>query len=248
LGCCTLTINHHITNKEFVSNRLKPYTTMANNSNGQITNSLIQTAMRNGQWRPLAASRMPSRSWFDLTISPPRDPRILIANATLGATPGTFTRSKNFVGAATWVASPFNLTGNIICNALRTDDNQDVADAAQWTMQHQCGNFAASNPPALQRMIFLRAGTRWSMTVPINLGGATYSDLQIGFRNNGTSVGNFAAATSGSYPVIIFNGGLSATVNLVITVKTPGLYQMAISARDGSGNNSFFDMDWVVVP
>lgn len=180
---------------------------------------------------------------------PPVDPRILIANAIMGGVQGAFYRSTNFNVAATWVASPFALTGSVTCVALHSDDQLAVADAAQWTFAHQSDNTLASTPPPVRKLMFLRGGSEWEMDIPINLGGATYSDLQISFRNNATSAGDFLSVVggAGTIPVVIFSGALTGTVTLKVTLSQVGRYIMVISARDGAGNSSMFEMEWLVV-
>src|SRR6266540_1462304 len=141
------------------------------------------------------------QSWNDLLIMPPVDPRILIANASMGSVQGAFYRSLNFIGGATWVTSPFALTGSVTCVALHSDDQLAVADSAQWTFAHQSDNTLASTPPPLRKLMFMRGdpmSQQWEMDVPINLGGGTYSDLQMSFRNNASSAGNFSSIVGGS--------------------------------------------------
>jgi hypothetical protein len=172
----------------------------------------------------------------------------LITNASLGGIQGAFTRSTNFVGATTWIATPFQFTGSVVCTTLHTDDQLAVANAAQWTLRHQSENNAATVAPPVRKLLFVRAGRQWQMTIPINLGAATYSDLQISFRNNATSGGNFTGTGTGTIPVILFSGGLTGTVNLVVTFAKQGRYMLAISARDGSSNWSMFEIECLVVP
>lgn len=187
-------------------------------------------------------------SWNDLAVIPPTDPRTLIANASLGGVQGTFTRSSNFIGAATWIASPFQLTGTIVCNTLHTDDQLAVADAAQWTFLHKSGNFGATVAPPVKKIVFFRGGREWEMVLPINLGAASYSDLQLSFRDNATSAGDYTGSSTGTIPAILFSGSLTGTVDLVLSLAQLGHFALAISARDGSSNWSMFEIECYIIP
>jgi hypothetical protein len=191
------------------------------------------------------------QSWYDVPIQQAIDPRILIANAQLGTTQGTFFRSPNFGNAVAWVPSPFVLAGTVTCTSLHSDDLLTVADAAQWNFSHQGGNYLpAAVPPPVKKILFLRGGTEWEMSFDINLGGATYSDLQISFRDNAAVYGEFIGLPSGfgGIPTILFGSALTGTKTLKLTLKMTGTFVMAISARDGGGNASMFEMEWNIVP
>jgi hypothetical protein len=187
------------------------------------------------------------QSWFDLPIQEPVDPRILIANAKLGSIQGAFARSTNFIGALSWIASPFSLSGVVTCASLHTDDALAVAEAQQWNFSHKAGNFAATLAPPLRKVLFLRGGAEYQMSFEIDLGPETYSDLQLSFRDNAAVSGNFTGTAGGSIPVILFSGAATGPQTLFVSLKQYGTFQMAISARDGSGNWSMFEMDWVIV-
>ena len=85
------------------------------------------------------------------------------------------------------------------------------------------------------------------MTFSIALGAATYTDLQISFRDNAATPGQFTGTGTGTIPAFLFTGALTGTVAMQVTLNMLGSFVMAISARDGSGNSSMFEMEWVVV-
>ncbi len=187
------------------------------------------------------------QSWYDMPVQEPLDPRILVANITLGGLQGTFTRSTNFIGALTWNASPFSIANNPNCTTLHTDDQLAVAQAFQWNFSHQTANLLTTNPIPLRKMIFLRGGTDSVMTFNIALGAATYNDLQISFRDNAATPGMFTGTGNGTIPAFLFTGPLTGTVAMQVTLNMLGTFVMAISARDTLGNSSMFEMEWVVV-
>lgn len=186
------------------------------------------------------------QSWYDLTTLPPVDPRALIVNATLGGVQGVFYRSSNFMAGSAWVTSPFSFTGNVSCESLHTDDQLAVADAAQWTFKHKGGNFVSNIAPPVRKILFLRGGRQWAMRIPINLGAATYTDLQLSFRNNATSAGDFTGASIGTTPTILFGSALTGQVDLVMTLAEFGTYSLVISAREAA-NWSMFELECHIV-
>jgi hypothetical protein len=99
------------------------------------------------------------QSWYDVVLVPPTDPRELIAQVSLNGLVASFVRSTSFTGAASWTASPFTLTGSLVCTSLHGDDLLEVANAAQWTLSHQGINTAASTPIPVRRVIFMRGGS-----------------------------------------------------------------------------------------
>ncbi len=190
------------------------------------------------------------QSWYDLPTFEPKDPRDLIANVKMNGISGSFVRSSNFIGASSWGPTPFILRGDIICNALHSDDQLAVANAAQWTVQHQGGNFTSSSTPLpVKNMLFLRGGVEWEMNFQIDLGLLTYNNLQLSFRDNATSAGNFTGGVPGTIPVFQFQPGLFGIVNFAVTLKHYGHFYMVISAIDNSMYpvNSMFEMEWISV-
>ena len=193
------------------------------------------------------ANQIPSsiQSWNDLQVLQPKDPTDLIAWANITGPAAAFTLSSTYLGGP-WVASPFSI-GSISpkCVALGTDSIQNVADADQWNFQHLTSK--AGDPtlaPPLTKLIFLRAGTQWKNSIQIAIGGATYNDLQLSFRDNAATRGDCRA----TIPVIAFTGGaLTNTITLDVVLKTPGHFMMGLRAIDTLGNKSMFEMEWVVV-
>ena len=186
------------------------------------------------------------QSWYDLPTTEPMDPRDLIANAVLGVAQGAFLRSTTFLQAA-WSASPLAFTGTPVCTTLNTDNVGMVANAAQWTMAHQIINVSANIPPPMQKVAFVRGGTQWEMTLPIAFGGSNYDNVQIGFRDNVASAGDFLNSATGTIPVLSFTGTFTGNNSLRITFKQMGRYSLAIVAHNtGSGVWSMFEMEFIV--
>ena len=188
------------------------------------------------------------QSWYDFPVQEPTDVRVLVANAFMAGVQGVFSRSTNFVGALTWAASPFTVNANPTCLSLHNDDILTVNNAAQWNFDHQTANTTATNPPPLRKVLFLRGGTEWEMQIGLSLGAQTYSDLQLSFRDNAATPGNFSSGGTGTIPVILFPSALTGSTTLKVSLKMFGTFIMAISARDGLGTSSMFEMEWIVVP
>lgn len=169
----------------------------------------------------------------------------MIARAEFGGSVGAYADSATFhTYSGTIVASPFVYTGTPTCSALGTDSLQRVTDADQWNFSHMTRNSSAMLAPPLAKVIFLRGGVAWEMSIPINFGGATYNDLQLSFRDNAGTRGDYA----GTVPVIAFQGLFTGAQTLALTLKRPGRISMGLRAIDLSGNWSMFEMEWIIVP
>ena len=189
-------------------------------------------------------------SWFDLESFPPRNPLELIANAkiVMGANTdiGSLVNSATFgTPAGAWAANPFVVTGAPVCAALETDNNQKIADAAQWNFQNLTWNNAARIAPPLLRLLFLRAGQDWQMNIGLNLGAGLFPSLELSFLDNAGTRGDYAA----TYPVISWTArNYTGVLSLQMTLKQVGRVRMGIAAIDNGGVNSMFDFEAVLVP
>lgn len=189
------------------------------------------------------------QSWFDTQLIQPLDPRSIIANVMFGGIQGSFVRTTAY-GASSWIANTFAYDTSLlppVCDSLHTDDALAVAEAAQWTFSHQILNIAGSNPPALSKIAFLRAGTQFQMGFDINLGGSSYTDLLLSFRDNAAVPGDFVSGGVGTIPAFKFTGSLTGIKTMKVTLKTTGTFIMGLKAVTG-GNHSMMEMEWVVVP
>jgi hypothetical protein len=188
-----------------------------------------------------------AQSWNDLITTQPADPRDLIANAAIQGTTVQFTLSSTFtISSGSWIPSPFALGSSApTCAALGTDSFQCIEYANQWNFDHltaKVGDALMALP--LLKVIFLRAGTQWKNMVRLNLGGATYNDLQLSFRDNAATRGD----SRGTIPVVSFTGGnLTGNITLEVTLERTGHFMMGLRAIDGSSNKSMYEMEWKVV-
>ena len=184
------------------------------------------------------------RSWFDLQAMVPCCPLELIAWASVSGSTTAFSRSSTFL-QSTWIASPFSIGPTLpACVALGTDQLQNVADGQQWNFQHLTGKIDSTVAPCMTKVIFLRGGTEWKNQIGISLGGATYNDLQLTYRDNAGTRGD----AQGTVPVIAFTGGnLTGNIVLEVVLKRFGHFKMGLKGKDGSNNHSIFEMEWVVV-
>jgi len=185
------------------------------------------------------------QSWYDIPLQQPVDPRILIANCFLDGNQGSFARSSAYT-ASSWTASPLKPNGSVVCATLHTDDDLAVAEAAQWTFSHQGLNLATSNPPELQKVMFLRAGTSYVMTFDIDFGASTHAAIMLSFRDNAATPGDFAGSGSGTIPVISFPNTCTGIKSFKVTLKMLGTFVMGLRTSVGATNH-LFEMEWNVV-
>jgi len=172
-----------------------------------------------------------------------------------GVPGGNFIFSLHVVSAVEYVTPPaviggwnptlFALNGLPVCNALGTDELQNVADANQWTFLHSTANPTVA--PVLANTIFLRCGRQWQMSIPLTLGSLNYPSLQLSFRfNAGTSGGQY---TNGKIPVISFAArNYTGSVNLVLTLIRLGEFIMGFRAIDSRGNYFMYETNTIIVP
>ncbi len=201
-------------------------------------------------------------SWNDLIIMPPADPRSLISFLALtdqtGATQlASFLRSATWLNAAkTWVNPPistslpgFNATSHIV--ATNPYDFDAVIQTNEWNTTQAMTLPVAGLPIAAQKIMYLKADPRFTNFVYFDFAGATTStDIQLSFRDNSTTSGNFQNSGVATVPVLAFPN--SATYGgtgraLQVSLTKPGRYVMGLRIVDNTGNWSMFEMDWIVL-
>jgi hypothetical protein len=183
-------------------------------------------------------------SWFDLSITMPQDPRELIANANINGTEGEFLYSANFSHpSGSWNSSPLTVSGAPTCASLWTDNQLAVADAAQWNFLHGTKSTDPNLSPLLTNVLYVRAGAAWVMTIPLSTGATTLTDIQLSYRDNAATSGDYVGTSNGGIPAFSFTGSFSGTLNLNITLTKPGLTQLALRAIDNAGNYSMFGFE-----
>lgn len=187
-----------------------------------------------------------ANSWIQWQKATPVSILDLVANAKLNNITGIYSNESDFA-TQTWAASPITYQGTTLptCSTLHTDNQQMVANAEQWNMQHLTRNVASTLAIPLQKVIFLRGGTHWQMTIPLNLS-ATLQKVELGFRDNAGTRGDGQS----TYPVITFtNGGtgFSGNINLVVTLKQMGNFSMLLWGTTGAAFSTF-ESEWIIVP
>lgn len=208
-------------------------------------------------------------SWIDFQKMTPQNPLDLIEYAEIRTVPGLYLNSNTFLipgGSSAppvsppfgppppppitaWTVSPFTYNGLPTCFANETDNQQMVSDALQWNFKHQTADTSAYSALPVRKIIFLRGGNQWAMDIPLSLGASSYPNLQLTFRDNATTRGDYA----GAYPVIDFSNSatpFTGNVNLRVILKTTGHVSMVLRAIDNGAPAvwSMFEMEWVIVP
>lgn len=190
------------------------------------------------------------QSWLDIYNCAPRNPLDLIARATLvggfGNDAGVFTNSTTFATPpVSWVdLGPLPLTAAPTIAALGTDSQQNVADAQQYGFSHLSWNSSTLLAVPMRKVMFLKGGTQWAMSIPFSLGAVTASDIQLSFRDNAGTRGDFA----GTIPVISWGTNLyTGSVQLVVTLKQTGDFMMMLRIINAVTSDwTAFEMEWRV--
>ena len=184
------------------------------------------------------------RSWIDIQHLCPKNPLDLIAYAKINTLVGVYGDVSSFsTPSAGWITSPFSIAGSPVCIARGSDNLLNVANATDWNFSHPTANLDSTLTPVLRKVIFLRGGTDWQMNIPLDLGEATYNDLQLSFRDNAGTRGDI----QGTVPVISFGGGnFTGLVTLSLVTKIKCRVSMALRAIDTNNNWSMFEMEWIV--
>jgi hypothetical protein len=100
--------------------------------------------------------------------------------------------------------------------------------------------------PPLRKLIYLRGGSQWAMSIPLTIGATQTSDIQLSFMENAATRGDHA----GTIPVISWSGSVyTGTLTLLVTLlPTQGDFWMGLRIIDTSSNWSMYDSLWRVIP
>ena len=185
----------------------------------------------------------PIMSWYDLENHVPKNPFDIIDYLDFGGQEGVFERSSNYIGSG-FVTTPLSYTGVYAVEAWETDNQQKVGDARMWTQQHKVVNVDPSVPAELQKMAFPRSGREWRTMLEVNVA-VDLDWLEFSFLENAGTRGD----AQGTVPVIkIENPIINGIHPLVVTLKHPGTVSIGVRAQaTGSGDQSLWDTDWVIV-
>ncbi len=187
-----------------------------------------------------------AQSWQDLPVTQPIDPKAVLFQAGIGVV-GTFIRSTNVL-QATWGTNPFAFTGNNTkVVSWDTTDASTIADATQWTFNHQMVNASPNIPPSLNKVVFCRAGRTWDNQIEINFGASTYTNVVLTMRDNLGTSGTFSNSGAGSIPVVSLGTTLTGIQILHLTFLQPGVYSMVL-VMVSAGVWSTFEMECIVLP
>jgi len=201
------------------------------------------------------------QSWFDLVVMPTMDPRSFIQTASFedqGGTmrPATFARSGNFLVGGPWAQPNLSITppgGSAIPNVTvpNTYDFASLEDANAWNTLHQMVALNLTNLPiAVQKIMFLKAGTAFVNNIYFDWKvGVTATDIQLSFRDNSATSGDFQNSGAGTVPAFIFPatatfGGTAR--NFQVTLLRTGHFNVALRILDSTGSPSVFEMEWIV--
>ncbi len=182
----------------------------------------------------------PVNSWYDWAHQMPVNILDLVAMAQLGGMPGTFLNSTTFnTPPVAWTASGIAYSGEPLVAALATDSGLAINNANQYNFSHEQRNQSALLAPPLQKVIFARAGTEWENLITLALGGVTYTDLQLSFRDNAGTRGD----AQGTIPVISWTGSFTGNQQLGLVFKQRSQVSLMIRAINAASDWSAFEME-----
>jgi len=182
--------------------------------------------------------------WNDFATMCPKNPLDIIAYADFNTDVGVLENSETFnTPVSVWSANTIALGGNSV-SALGIDNKLKIQDALNWNFSHKTWDGDSAIAPPLKDMVFLRGGLEWQNDIAIELGGATYTNLQLSFLYNATTRGD----KQGTVPVITFSGTYTGTASLKLTLTTYGQVCMGLRAiASGTEAYSMYAMTWNVV-
>ncbi len=201
-----------------------------------------------------------AQSWNDLIMSPTMDPRGLVANTTLQdsggiARTGNFVRSTNWLQAATWISPVIAITPSATTAAfIQANNGQDFSSIEQvnlWNSTHAMTSINPQLPLCMEGLVYLRGSTSFTNFLPLDFlsGMVNSTSVQLSFRDNSLSGGDFTAGSTPTIPVYDFGsftfGGTSHF--LALTLLKTGRFSMGIRVLDNNGKFSMFPMEWIVV-
>jgi hypothetical protein len=195
------------------------------------------------------------QSWFDLPMVEPMDPRAIIQAITLDDDTGAsiiplFMRSTDFIKNTTWATSPLGLSNPAtrIPQVLAVNNSDYEAEyvARDWNATHGMVRSNMQLPPTVAKIVFAKAGNRFTNVFWVDWSGASNStDVQLSFRDNSATSGDFTNASSGSVPVFAWSGSTFSGTGkrLQITFTRPGRFSLVLRVIDGTGSWSMFELE-----
>jgi len=195
-------------------------------------------------------SQAPVRSWNDLALQMPVDPRDIIAYAAIGGTAGRWYLSSDYnlpAGSSVWINTPVSYASAAVVSTNATDQQQQVFDATAYNFLNASVNILSTTAPPLRKTIFLRAGIGWTNGIPLACGSSPlFTEFQLSLLDNAATRGD----AQGTIPVFRFaSGTYSGTQNLTLVFKVPGRYSLGLMGinNNSTPDYSMFEMDVVVV-
>jgi hypothetical protein len=184
--------------------------------------------------------------WNAFGQAQPLDPLSIISLCQLGAVPGVWERSTNFLQTS-WGTNTVAYTGNNTgVTSLNTTDATTVVQAEQWVLQTRMVNVASLINPAVSKIAFVHAGPYWSNQIEIGFGATNWTNVQLSFRDNLGTTGTYAGSGTPAVPVFLFTGVTTGNTILNLTIPNPGTYSLVL-VMDNAGTWSTFEMEIVAL-
>jgi hypothetical protein len=184
--------------------------------------------------------------WNSFVQSQPIDPLSVISSCAIGANPGIWERSTNFLQTS-WGTNTVGFTGNNTgMISLNTTDATTVAFASQWVLQTRMVNVAPGINSTVSKILFVKAGKYWDNQAEIGFGATAWTNVQLSFRDNLGTTGAFAGSATGAIPAFLFTGTTTGNQQLHLTIPNPGTYSLVL-VLDNAGTWSTFEMEIVAL-
>lgn len=143
--------------------------------------------------------------------------------------------------AGAWLSNFIQLIGPAFCSSLRSDDMLTVANAQQWNFRHQTIGEIQELPLPVRNWVFVRPGSKWQMSIPLNLGEQDFSNLELSYLASASTVGSFRERV----PVIEFLSPPKGEVELRFSLSRPCAGYVGLRGIDQKGRISLLPMRWI---
>jgi hypothetical protein len=170
----------------------------------------------------------------------------------------TFARSSTWLQPGPWGQSPLTVSvgvGTTLPNVTVPNayDYASIEAANTWNTLHQMTPASPTGLPLpVQQIMFLKAGTAFVNNLFLDWKGAvTSSNIQLSFRDNSTTSGDFTNSGTATVPAFVFPATAtygSTGRNFQVTLLRPGRFNVGLVVFDSTSALSMFEMDWIVLP
>ncbi|MFN5309958.1 MAG: hypothetical protein ACK5C0_10940 [Candidatus Kapaibacterium sp.] len=193
--------------------------------------------------------------WFALQQSAPINPLSIIELSQVisgvNTDDGKYYESSTYATptGGTWIDSPFAISSvnNFRVSAVDLSNYEQILKARSMNQSIQYINTSTSLCKPLRSLVYLVGNSGrsdWMMNIPIDLGGLSYSYLEIGILENAATFGD----VQGKYPVLRFDQRTyTGTISLGLVLSRIGSVRIGIRAENTGNQSSMFELNCIVL-